>query len=320
MNHKILLISFLQIFCYLSYGQYQQLENLEETVIGPENVSLHFEEQVEYYLEKYLAFEQELEEKEIIKFNALAELKKLEKKKWKDKNRIIDMSKSIESIQKDRSLLNEYITMWSEYLGSEMNRKFEEEYLKEQCYIFETSDVDITEDAIVIQEIDKSQTIFWNEVILLQKRENIEEQIGKPKTVKKWVRKKTDRNCLSADPDDCLVWCLVDVPVEKEISSEEKVLIRKGYKKWVRKKKKENCFSQNPSDCYVACLVEYPPVYGTTKMEECPVNFEFNKVTNSCDKEVEMENLSDDNTAIKIIDINTNKEILILDFKAVKCN
>ena len=29
---------------------------------------------------------------------------------------------------------------------------------------------------------------------------------------KKWVKKKADRNCLSANPEDCLVWCLVDVP------------------------------------------------------------------------------------------------------------
>ncbi len=26
----------------------------------------------------------------------------------------------------------------------------------------------------------------------------------------KWVKKKADRNCLSNDPDDCLVWCLVE--------------------------------------------------------------------------------------------------------------
>jgi len=27
-----------------------------------------------------------------------------------------------------------------------------------------------------------------------------------------WVKKKADRNCLSADPNDCLVWCKVDLP------------------------------------------------------------------------------------------------------------
>lgn len=31
-----------------------------------------------------------------------------------------------------------------------------------------------------------------------------------------WVKKKADRNCLSADPNDCLVWCLVESPAETE--------------------------------------------------------------------------------------------------------
>lgn len=37
---------------------------------------------------------------------------------------------------------------------------------------------------------------------------------------KEWVKKKADRKCLSPNPDDCLVWCLVEVPemsVEREI-------------------------------------------------------------------------------------------------------
>lgn len=29
-----------------------------------------------------------------------------------------------------------------------------------------------------------------------------------------WVKKKADRNCLSADPEDCLVWCHVDSPAQ----------------------------------------------------------------------------------------------------------
>jgi hypothetical protein len=34
----------------------------------------------------------------------------------------------------------------------------------------------------------------------------------------KWVKKKADKNCLSANPDDCLVWCLVDVPATPSIA------------------------------------------------------------------------------------------------------
>ena len=33
----------------------------------------------------------------------------------------------------------------------------------------------------------------------------------------KWIKKKADKNCLSVNPEDCLVWCLVDV--EQEIKT-----------------------------------------------------------------------------------------------------
>lgn len=32
----------------------------------------------------------------------------------------------------------------------------------------------------------------------------------------KWEKKKADRNCLSSNPDDCLVWCQVIVPQQEE--------------------------------------------------------------------------------------------------------
>ncbi len=33
----------------------------------------------------------------------------------------------------------------------------------------------------------------------------------------KWIKKKTDKNCLSPDPNDCLVWCLSETPAEYKI-------------------------------------------------------------------------------------------------------
>jgi peptidoglycan hydrolase-like protein with peptidoglycan-binding domain len=30
----------------------------------------------------------------------------------------------------------------------------------------------------------------------------------------RWEKRKADRNCLSSNPDDCLVWCLMEVPRE----------------------------------------------------------------------------------------------------------
>jgi len=41
------------------------------------------------------------------------------------------------------------------------------------------------------------------------------EVIIKPPTTE-WCKRKADRNCMSVDPEDCLVWCLVEIPEEKE--------------------------------------------------------------------------------------------------------
>ena len=53
--------------------------------------------------------------------------------------------------------------------------------------------------------------------VLEQEENEVEIQdvtvILKPATTK-WEKRMADRNCLSADPDDCLVWCLVEIPAE----------------------------------------------------------------------------------------------------------
>jgi len=40
------------------------------------------------------------------------------------------------------------------------------------------------------------------------------EQIEVAPATTKWVKRRGDSNCLSANPDDCLVWCLVEVPAQ----------------------------------------------------------------------------------------------------------
>ena len=42
--------------------------------------------------------------------------------------------------------------------------------------------------------------------------ETVTERIETRPASTKWVKKRADRNCLSADPNDCQVWCLVEVP------------------------------------------------------------------------------------------------------------
>jgi len=65
----------------------------------------------------------------------------------------------------------------------------------------------------------------------------------------KWVKKKADRNCLSADPNDCLVWCLVEVPARNRT---------------ITKRVREGCaegYSDNGDDC--TRTVDIPAEYTT---------------------------------------------------------
>ena len=65
----------------------------------------------------------------------------------------------------------------------------------------------------------------------------------------KWVKKKADRNCLSADPNDCLVWCLVEVPAQyRTITKKVRVGCADGY-------------TDSGDDC--TRTIEIPAEYGT---------------------------------------------------------
>ncbi|MEZ4906199.1 MAG: peptidoglycan-binding domain-containing protein [Saprospiraceae bacterium] len=54
-------------------------------------------------------------------------------------------------------------------------------------------------------------------------RDEVETIDVSPKSTK-WVHKKSDANCLSADPDDCMIWCLVETPAEYKTVT-KKVLV-----------------------------------------------------------------------------------------------
>jgi len=40
----------------------------------------------------------------------------------------------------------------------------------------------------------------------------------------RWIREKVDRNCLSPDPNDCLIWCKVEEPAEFKIITNKELI------------------------------------------------------------------------------------------------
>ena len=63
--------------------------------------------------------------------------------------------------------------------------------------------VEIEEECVKIEVSD----YIWED-------ETFEIEVSQP--TKKWVKEKSDNNCLSTDPEDCMVWRLVQVPGEKQ--------------------------------------------------------------------------------------------------------
>lgn len=61
------------------------------------------------------------------------------------------------------------------------------------------------------------------------------EKIKVKESESKWVKRKADRNCTSSNPDDCLVWCLVEDPesIEMYYVVTDTILVREYEKKYI---------------------------------------------------------------------------------------
>lgn len=49
----------------------------------------------------------------------------------------------------------------------------------------------------------------------------VEERVEVSPASTRWVKRQADRNCLSEDPNDCLVWCLVEVPAQYKVVTKQ---------------------------------------------------------------------------------------------------
>lgn len=82
--------------------------------------------------------------------------------------------------------------------------------------------------------------------------ETVTERIETKPAGTKWVRKKADADCLSANPDDCLVYCLVETPAEYQTLTKR---INKG------------CDGSGLADAGCIKTVEVPAKMGTRTVQ-----------------------------------------------------
>lgn len=209
MRIKLILLLVLYFICSLN-AQSEYIASLDLVVVGPQNVNLHYEEQRTYYLKKYLPYLKDAR-------NYLAQLTKekevlLEKKKLKKRDKIkIGELESLEAVLiSEIRILNNYVERWRNY------KLLDTPPLTKAIHDFDCLEI-VTDERIyspneyTIVRISNQDSIFWNEIgPTIQTEQKVSNAM--------WVKKPAGRDCLSADPADCMVWVLVEVP-ENGLSS-----------------------------------------------------------------------------------------------------
>lgn len=89
--------------------------------------------------------------------------------------------------------------------------------------------------------------------VLQPRFETVTDRIETKAAATKWVKKKADAACLSANPDDCLVWCLVETPAEYQTITRR---VNKG------------CDGSGGADAGCIKSIEIPAVMGTRTVQK----------------------------------------------------
>ncbi len=204
----------LQIMAYHVQGQNLFLESLDEIIITPENVNVHYEEQIEYYTKKYQTLINDLTDKRASYQLEIEEIESKKKTRKKDAKYIDELKPLIATLREDIKVLKACISLWTDL--EVLDNENVEHLSLDKCYDITAKTYVYSPEEYMILEVYPDEILTWYELTESIEIEEVETIPIEPATAK-WVRKKVDENCLSRNPDDCLIWCLVEVPAVTQI-------------------------------------------------------------------------------------------------------
>jgi len=202
----------LQMITYQVCAQNLFLESINEIIISPDDVNIHYEEQIDYYSEKHQTFIDYLAETKASNQSEIEQIQSKEKIKRKDYKKIKALEQSITVLDEEISLLENCIVAWSN-LEISGNDKFDQ-LSSTKCYNIETEKYIYSPEKYTILEVYPDEKLSWYERAESTEQKEVDTLTTGITT--KWVKKKRD-NCVSQKPDDCLMWCLVQVPMTQTI-------------------------------------------------------------------------------------------------------
>ena len=218
MRNKLIILIFFQFFSGSIFCQYHFLETLNDVLIGPQNVDHFYPEQVVYYTKKYNTMIKYIDELIVNHRYELEQMEEDKKKKLWNQNEINQKKEIIEVLEVDKEIIDDFIMLWSELVLGSRGKDFAKVYNESKCYSFFANYKNISSQDCRI-ELDEREYFEWEEFMWQKDFEEKQHlQIIQPGGTK-WIKKRANRNCLSSDPNDCMVWCLVEIPKEYQVTN-----------------------------------------------------------------------------------------------------
>ena len=205
------LILFFSLSLSTATAQTIFLENTNELIIGPENVNWLLEDQVGYYVEQYELYHDTLDlfiKEYQVEISQIETKRKIRKK---DHRRVAEINEYIKELEEEKIVLKQYISLWKDLEFKTDYSKLNELASSSKCYVLLCGEEKYGESEYEIVTVEKGDKVYWEEITPRNKLEFYVEKVIIREAEEKWMKKKI-RGCESSDPDDCLVWCLIEVP------------------------------------------------------------------------------------------------------------
>jgi hypothetical protein len=213
---KAIILLILTLSCYPFLGAQVFISSLyaNQMLLGPDNVKGHLYPVAQVYVNAVTDAIGIINADKEWLTETMENMQKQDKLSKKEKRLLLQYLARVDSLIQEKKCLDTLKSRWEAYLhiGNSLPLLYEAVQAG-QCVqirtdhgMFATAAVEIT--------TENPRDIALTEVIPFE---------NKPADTK-WVKKIATENCRSANPDDCLVWCLVNTPAQQGIRDMNGVL------------------------------------------------------------------------------------------------
>lgn len=193
MKKKTFLLSVLLCCSLLMNGQVLISKILDDQLLlGPQNVTVDIKISADHWTVAIENFQSEIKEIATQNLRSIQSLEQQKKQRRKDQRKLFRLQEEQTRIEEELNLAEELLLQWMLWETEEQPSA----PIAEACL-----ELISLEDTNAALEIPSTQDRFAWEIIPTE--------YIQPK--REWVKKQADRNCQSSDPNDCMVWCLVEV-------------------------------------------------------------------------------------------------------------